>query len=310
MSSWTADELNEKLLQLDINGHISNGKVVINHFHFYKPGGVSYESKHSYSEFHYLIKGRNILSVDNECIAMSDGMIAYIPPRTKHSTISNLPRNENYIKCTISFDLNSDFTPHEKFNVEELKLLRRLGDDRGYWIGPDSSGCFNQLDNIIRELLQSRIGYYSVIENMLGNLIIFSIRSKNHLTVADYSIPTRAHEDYFHLAKYYIENNYRNNISRKDMSTVFCCSPRHADRLLYESCGKSFRSMLNKFRLEKAKDFLTETNLSIEKIAEETGFGSSSQLSQLFKKEVGIVPSEYRKLKTRIDSMPRASEVQ
>ncbi|MBO0991498.1 helix-turn-helix transcriptional regulator [Bacillus sp. SD088] len=47
-------------------------------------------------------------------------------------------------------------------------------------------------------------------------------------------------------------------------------------------------------KLEKAKELLLETHLSIEEIAERLNFYSSSHFSRFFTKQAGIAPSKYR----------------
>ena len=47
-------------------------------------------------------------------------------------------------------------------------------------------------------------------------------------------------------------------------------------------------------KLRKAKELLTETNLSIKEIAYELDFSSYEYFLSFFKKKVGVTPSEYR----------------
>ncbi len=51
-------------------------------------------------------------------------------------------------------------------------------------------------------------------------------------------------------------------------------------------------------RIERAKTLLRETDLSITRIAIELGFTSSQYFSTVFRKQVGVMPSAYRKLET------------
>ena len=60
---------------------------------------------------------------------------------------------------------------------------------------------------------------------------------------------------------------------------------------LETSPGKYYR----KIRLEKAKQLLWHTNLSVLEISKLTGFPSPSYLSRLYRNEFGVLPSEERK---------------
>lgn len=58
--------------------------------------------------------------------------------------------------------------------------------------------------------------------------------------------------------------------------------------------GMSVNDYINKFRIEKAIQLLTNTDLSILIISEQTGFNSQRYFSTAFKTVVGCTPSLYR----------------
>ena len=59
--------------------------------------------------------------------------------------------------------------------------------------------------------------------------------------------------------------------------------------------GISPISYLIKLRIKHAKDLLITTNNSIAQISESCGFSSQSYFSQVFRKETGMTPNEFRK---------------
>ena len=61
--------------------------------------------------------------------------------------------------------------------------------------------------------------------------------------------------------------------------------------------GESPMRHLAAVRLNRAADYLTSSDLSIESIATRTGYGSDAALSKAFKREFGISPGTYRRLK-------------
>jgi two-component system response regulator YesN len=52
-----------------------------------------------------------------------------------------------------------------------------------------------------------------------------------------------------------------------------------------------------KKRMEKAREFLLETDFAIDEIAVKIGFSNSSYFYKAFKVSNGVTPSEYRKIK-------------
>ena len=59
--------------------------------------------------------------------------------------------------------------------------------------------------------------------------------------------------------------------------------------------GMSPMQYVNSVRLEKAKQLLSSTDMSITEIAESIGFKCIHYFSRNFKRNVGITPSEYHK---------------
>jgi AraC-like DNA-binding protein len=62
-----------------------------------------------------------------------------------------------------------------------------------------------------------------------------------------------------------------------------------------EIYGRSVHTYLLQLRLEKAKQLLLTTELSITEITYEIGYSHVTHFTTLFKKEQGITPSEWRK---------------
>ena len=70
-------------------------------------------------------------------------------------------------------------------------------------------------------------------------------------------------------------------------------------RAFKKNTGSSPNQYLLDLRLNKAKDLLVSTNLSINEIADQTGFDSIHYFSKLFKKKNDVSPKSFRVKKTR-----------
>ena len=65
-------------------------------------------------------------------------------------------------------------------------------------------------------------------------------------------------------------------------------------RLLKKQTGYGLKEYITNERMIRAKELLKNTNLSVSLIAVKSGFTNFSYFSQLFRKEVGMTPNEYR----------------
>lgn len=71
-------------------------------------------------------------------------------------------------------------------------------------------------------------------------------------------------------------------------------TPTYLSLLFKLNTGKTFIEHLTDIRIEKAKDMLKSTHFKNYEVAEKVGYQDSRYFSQIFKKKVGLSPSEYR----------------
>ncbi len=95
-------------------------------------------------------------------------------------------------------------------------------------------------------------------------------------------------------AKAFIEENYSRDISLDDVSRSVDISPYYFSKLFKEETGENFIEYLTNLRIEKAKLLLQNKEISIKSICMETGYSDPNYFSRIFKKQVGITPTEYR----------------
>ncbi len=71
-------------------------------------------------------------------------------------------------------------------------------------------------------------------------------------------------------------------------------TPTYLSLLFKTNTGITFIEQLTNIRMDKAKDMLKSTSLRNYEVAEKVGYHDSRYFSQIFKKKVGVSPSEYR----------------
>lgn len=88
--------------------------------------------------------------------------------------------------------------------------------------------------------------------------------------------------------------NLRDELSVDDMSAHALMSPRTFARRFKAEFGTTPASWLNRQRVIHAQRMLESTDLSLEQIAQECGFGSAAVLRQSFARVLGTTPTAYR----------------
>lgn len=71
-------------------------------------------------------------------------------------------------------------------------------------------------------------------------------------------------------------------------------SPNYLSKLVKDLTGKNTQQLIHEKLIDKAKEKLTTTNLTVSEIAYELGFEYSQSFSRLFKQKAGQSPLEFR----------------
>ncbi len=93
----------------------------------------------------------------------------------------------------------------------------------------------------------------------------------------------------------YINSNYTEAISLEELCEISGVSKQHLCRLFQSVLNTRPMEYIAKRRIQAAKELLSHTDLSVEDIAEQTGFCSGSYFCKLFRRYEGITPTQFRK---------------
>ena len=76
--------------------------------------------------------------------------------------------------------------------------------------------------------------------------------------------------------------------------TFLNLNPRYICALLKKATGTSYLTRLHTERIRATKQYLIETDMTVDEIAQHVGYNSSTQLSRVFKKYENMTPTDYR----------------
>ncbi len=93
----------------------------------------------------------------------------------------------------------------------------------------------------------------------------------------------------------YIHEHYAEPISRDTLAGYAGVSERHLNRCFLQETGLTPVVYLNRYRIQQAKLLLRERNCSITEVMGAVGFSDSSYFTHVFRREVGVTPSEYQR---------------
>lgn len=94
----------------------------------------------------------------------------------------------------------------------------------------------------------------------------------------------------------YLQEHYNEQVTLNEVAEQAFVSTYYISRLFRKEMGKSFVDYLNEIRIEKAKVLLKDIKYKTYEVAESVGIPDAHYFSRLFKKHVGVTPTEFREL--------------
>lgn len=128
----------------------------------------------------------------------------------------------------------------------------------------------------------------SLLYQFADLLIRSSARAENWNTSGSMS------DYYLQTAFSYIEHNFMNPISVESIAKQCNIHRNRLLKIFKTNLGKSPQEYLITYRMSKATQLLTTTNLSINEIGSAVGYPNQLHFSRAFKKTYGIPPRQYR----------------
>jgi signal transduction histidine kinase/DNA-binding LacI/PurR family transcriptional regulator/AraC-like DNA-binding protein len=93
----------------------------------------------------------------------------------------------------------------------------------------------------------------------------------------------------------YLHEHYAESLSRQDLARHVGMNDDYLTFCFRQELGMTPIVYLNRYRVNQAKQLLTDTHKSITEIALEVGFSDSGYFSRIFRREVGLSPEGYRR---------------
>jgi two-component system response regulator YesN len=170
----------------------------------------------------------------------------------------------------------------EMLEMYETTVRLLVGMEKRVWaeFGTDSSCSKFEVISVIKKRTLEEIKEYVLECFMELQALILRKFKDNHTSII---LKTIQH----------MENEFQHATLDSLAQKVFM-TPSYLSLLFKTSTGKTFIEQLTDIRIDKAKYLLKNTYLKNYEVAESIGYQDSRYFSQIFKKKVGLSPSDYR----------------
>lgn len=243
---------------------------------------------HSHFELYFLEKGTRQMLFSDSLIEIKQNDLVVIPPYVMHKTEGGPCIRTN---VNIAPENLSSFEHNVLMDCYKKSVLSLSNDEA----------------NEIKKLVGEALHYYKAnihnveftnIKQSLVHYLIFLLYKQVSLSLpptvqTNISVPPLVLQI---LA--YINKNYMNEISLSQLSQKFYVSTVTICRQFKKHVHSSIGEYLMDLRLSKAKELLAsdkKKKKSMDEIATLCGFSSANYFSLIFKQQIGIAPSTYRK---------------
>lgn len=249
---------------------------------------------HNFFEAFYVYKGNCQLRFEDELRILSEGDLCIIAPDSRHSIIHDDESSTIIAICIRKSTFDSSFfqilTHKNLLSSFFHNILYNKVESNYILFSTDNS---EDLKLIIRNLMfeYNKRGPYSNYCCISWINILFSLVLENYSdSVQFYSY--KFSTDFYSIMNY-IQNNFQ-NLTLKTLANLFNYSEAHLSFLIKKNTGLGFMKLITKLKMSAACKYLENTNMSVEKISELTGYNSSDHFSKAFKKYYTYSPQQYR----------------
>ncbi len=218
---------------------------------------------HSFAQLILPLQGTLFIETSLHHFELDNSQLFFLPPKCKHTFYA---KNNNEF---LVLDIPS-------FMVAETNKI--------------SGGLSTVIDErwqSIRLLMLSEVNHESTVNQDLTNLFHYA-----------YNLLLR---DYTPLSVQYIQTNYQEPLELQKLAELEGYNLTYYCEWFKKLTGVTPKSYIQNIRLEKAKELLVNTNLSIFQIAQQVGYEHHSSLTRLFQQYENVTPLAYRQQTRRLE---------
>ena len=265
------------------------------------PDYIGVLHKHKFIEVVYILSGRAMHYVEGESREVGRGDLFIINTDTPHAFEPVEDPSDPFLSYDLLF--TAEFFDA---SLKGERAIEALGDSYAFYslfgggqrhpyfsVSGSSYTVFGELfQRIYLEYRGRERGYMEIIRGYMIQLIITIFR------LNEASGTVRAQTSGAQPVEYvqeYIRRNYDRRISANELAERVYFNPDYLARLFKEHTGYSITGMIQKVRVENVCRRLSSTRQTIVEIARECGFEDMKFFYKVFKKHMGVLPSEYRK---------------
>jgi AraC-like DNA-binding protein len=219
-------------------------------------------------------------------IAHPDGTHSYVDgDKSTFCQVVFFLLHANALQCWVSHVTTESRTSHSHFLVfdERVTSLFRV-------LMKESIAAEEQSAAVCDLLMPA---FFTALQREVKNDRLQAIRGNAPYLLND-AAENERQDDFVGRLRNYLQTNMYKKLTLDDVSRDMYMSRVQFTRKVRLETGYSFNQLVLDYRLQVAKTMLGDSHWTVSAIAAYVGFGSASYFRNVFRKEVGCSPTEFR----------------
>jgi len=230
---------------------------------------------HDYFEIEYINSGDGIVFIDGKVDDLSTGLFYFLSPVNTHNIICK------------KLDLYHIGFSTMHCDNQLLSSLVYATREATFHLSPEEQSYIRPLMHEMTQYTTNSTYCSMLLNTLLYKISIMLSAKTNTLNEFKYSAPREA--------VLYIINNFKNNITLKDVADHVGLAPAYFSVLFQNEIGVSFKKYLDSIRFDHAHNLITHTDQSMNDVCHACGFTNYENFVRRFKQHFGYSPREYKK---------------
>lgn len=234
--------------------------------------------------FIYITSGEGLLSIDTDTFLFSKGDLLFIPAEcTYHLQFKTISSVDYYF---LQFQLYQA----QEVSADMYKRVKLKKDSNflNLFVLQSVEKVQTLMDELLKLERDELTDSYFLKKAKLAMIFHYFMINQHENDSVDTIIAIEE-------TKKYIENHYGEAISTALLAKKAGLSPKYYSQLFKKEYGIGVHDFLTEIRIGKAKELLVKTSDSLRAISASVGYADEFYLSRVFKKIVGVPPTNYRR---------------
>lgn len=226
---------------------------------------------------HFVASGEGRLFADGRWHAVSAGQGFLI-----------LPGERTFYQASDINPWHYAWVGYKGENAEDVTRMAGLGRENRVFETGNARAAWQALEELRQEARALRLGQMAAVGGLYRFLSLCA-------PAADPSPAANLAGQYLDKAIWYMEGNYDRDVTVQRTADFVGLSRSQLYRVFMEESGRTPKEALMAIRLQRARQLLAGSTLTVEEIARQVGLNTGAQLGAAFRRVYGISPGGYRK---------------